>query len=935
MKLTTSTLVALATFALTASLVSLEGAAQELRTPSPRTTEPPTGEPASPAFIVPQSTVGSPAAPGPGVALNQRIVRTAGCQDSEIGIGASRDGRNLVVASNGFGFNGDRFVSSQDFGANWSAPTSWPNGGGSTQGDPTVAFGQSGNGYLGFIWNNPAPSCDFGVSVSTNGGTTFGAPNSAVSCPPSANGCFPDQETMATDQLNVGGGGDQIYLAWRQFTDVGCPNPSSGNTDASIACSQDSAQNWTAPVLVDASGDRPRPAVAPDGSVYVVYVDGDGGAVRVHRFTSCSNGLAPIAGYPYTVTGSSSVTPVPNLDRQGQEGNPMIAVDPYNSELLYVVYGQDTAGSTSGDPGIFLRVSTDGGENWGGAIQVNDNVTNDTSRYFPWIAANPFDGSMNIGWYDRRDDPGDNDLTAYFGARATGGGTSSLAVSPNFRISDVDYLSSMPGSTCGSPIYGDYNAVAAGPSFMYAAWAAPVSPSYISPASADVDVFFAQIVSGDIPQIQASGPLDFGEVCIGSTGSADLNLCNAGKTDLVVNGISSSDPHFGVDPNVGFPLVISPDFCFPITMLFTPTSTTLAEADVTITSNDPLNPNLMVSASGNGTTPDIRLTGSPAFGDVCAEDPQEKTISVCNVGPCDLDVSSAQIDCGHFTIVNDPFPAVVSHDSCLDLAVAFTPLSAGPKSCTLTVISDDPDTPAATLELTGNTPFASIDVPAGQSFRPTVVQSVDVCEETHPFPVSNTGRCDLQITDLSISTNPTEYALSGVPSSPIILEPGHVAGDGALQTVFAPQSIDRDVEGAVSVTWIHDPITGATMSETRELCGEGARTGARVLVTRGGVPLDTVKSIRLQRINANRNNNRLDTVDTARNLSLISVTPNAPCAPFRYHREYGTVSNPIQLLPGSYQVTVQTRVDGRMRKRSVGFDVNSCGFNPTVIVDFE
>jgi hypothetical protein len=95
-----------------------------------------------------------------------------------------------------------------------------------------------------------------------------------------------------------------------------------------------------------------------------------------------------------------------------------------------------------------------------------------------------------------------------------------------------------------------------------------------------------------------------------------------------------------------------------------------------------------------------------------------------------------------------------------------------------------------------------------------------------------------------------------------------------------------------------------------------------------------VEQIRLQRINANRNKNLLDTVDNVRNVTLQTVTPAAPCAPFRYHREYGTVSNPIQLAPGSYQVTVTAIVNGKRTKKSVGFDVSTCDFNPTIVVNF-
>jgi hypothetical protein len=427
---------------------------------------------------------------------------------------------------------------------------------------------------------------------------------------------------------------------------------------------------------------------------------------------------------------------------------------------------------------------------------------------------------------------------------------------------------------------------------------------------------------------------EFGGVCLGEHADLDLTLFNQGACNLTIDSITSSDAQFVLPTATLFPLVLSPDAQFILPVRFEPTDLGAQNATITIDSDDPDTPVEVVDVSGDVSPGDIRVTGNTDFGDVCAEDPAEETVSVCNVGPCNLEVTSASVDCPDFTLINNSFPAAVSSDFCIDLVVAFTPTSAGPKSCTLTINSDDPDTPVTTLDLTANTPFGSIDVPPDQGFRPTVVQSVDVCESAQPFPVSNTGRCNLDITNLSITANAAEYSLSGRPSLPIILEPGHVAGSGDLNTVFAPNIIDRDREGTVSVTYVQDPITGATATEDRALCGEGVFTGARVLVTHNGTPLPEVKSIRLHRINANRNKNRLDTVDNARRVPLQTVAPNAPCAPFVYHREYGTVANPVQLLPGSYEVTVQTRIDGRMTKRTVGFDVNSCGFNPTIVVNF-
>jgi hypothetical protein len=95
-----------------------------------------------------------------------------------------------------------------------------------------------------------------------------------------------------------------------------------------------------------------------------------------------------------------------------------------------------------------------------------------------------------------------------------------------------------------------------------------------------------------------------------------------------------------------------------------------------------------------------------------------------------------------------------------------------------------------------------------------------------------------------------------------------------------------------------------------------------------------VEKIHLQRINANRNRDRLDTQDQAMDLPLVTVIPAAPCEPFQYHREYGTVSNPIQLLPGSYQVTVSAIINGKHKSKTVAFDLDTCDFNANIVVGF-
>jgi len=434
---------------------------------------------------------------------------------------------------------------------------------------------------------------------------------------------------------------------------------------------------------------------------------------------------------------------------------------------------------------------------------------------------------------------------------------------------------------------------------------------------------------------------DFGDVCVGSERDLTLQLLNQGRCDLTISSITSGDSNFTVPLLPQLPIVLSPDANVDVPIRFAPDpaqacGTTARTATITVASDDPDTANLAVDVSGTVPCPDVRVSGSGSFADVCAGAGAEQTVSVCNVGACDLEVISASLGaCADFTIVNNPFPAPVGPDVCVPLTIRFTPTSPGPKMCDLVVTTDDPDQPTVTIQVTANTPLASIDVPfpSGQRFPPEVIQSLGACQTLQPFPISNTGTCNLQITNIAVGgSNAGDFRLSGLPSFPILLEPGHVAGEGDLNAVFAPTAVDRDRLAEVSVTYA-DPISGAPTTVTRALCGEGVMTGARVLVTAGGVPLPMVEQIHLQRLNGNRNNERLDTQDVAMDLPLQTVTPTPPCPSFQYHREYGTVSNPIQLAPGSYSVTVAGIVGGRRARKTVGFDVTTCDFNPTIVVD--
>ena len=218
---------------------------------------------------------------------------------------------------------------------------------------------------------------------------------------------------------------------------------------------------------------------------------------------------------------------------------------------------------------------------------------------------------------------------------------------------------------------------------------------------------FAVVASAAMsaPQIQVPAGVTIADTCVGDTGAATLAVCNTGDGDLIVDSIASSNPRFAVTvPSSGFPVTVGPDFCFPFQGTFAPTAAGAQSATLTIASNDPETPAVAVTAESVGGEQDIVVNGSTAFGVVSAWSPAERAVEVCNVGHCDLAVTSAAIDCADFSLVSNPLPATLASGSCATVVVGFTPVLPGAKSCNLTIASDDPDTPAVVRPLTARTP---------------------------------------------------------------------------------------------------------------------------------------------------------------------------------------------------------------------------------------
>ncbi len=498
-----------------------------------------------------------------------------------------------------------------------------------------------------------------------------------------------------------------------------------------------------------------RPAIHPSGTVYAVYLErtassgtlrtGNVVVVRDDDFGQGPNAYSDLLDPGDNLAGRLVVTGInwifDNSSVFGQErlsDRASIAVSPRDNQTVYVAW-VDRPGATGNTATVHVRRSTDGGANW------SADVLTVTGALSPQLAVN---SAGNVGClYQQLTGTGAAQRwQTHFRQSADRGASWSdvlLATHPanTPAFAFLPYLGDYEGLTAvGEDFYGvfsasnvpDMNNFPSGVTYQRNAnfTTNTLLDAANNPVAPSIDPFFFTVLAPR-PQIQVPGGVAFGEACGGAASTDVLSVCNTGKADLVVTGITSSDPAFSVaTPSAGFPVTISPDFCFPFQVSFTSTTPGSKSATLTIASNDPNVPGAQVTATAHvGQSRVVTLVADTGdFGDVCPDATAFRDLSVTinNSGTCPLTIAAIASSSPDFQPAQVlSFPFNVAPGDSIGLPIRFQPASAGAKSANITLSTNDPTAPAKVVALTGTAPpsyvcqppvFAAIDAAVGPTW---------------------------------------------------------------------------------------------------------------------------------------------------------------------------------------------------------------------------
>ncbi|MGA8029448.1 MAG: sialidase family protein [Bryobacteraceae bacterium] len=335
------------------------------------------------------------------------------------------------------------------------------------EGDVSTTFDNKGNAFLCYLafdrlgtayyWAHDAGRNGIFVARSPDGGKTWEKNPIAVKAFPigkEPNIQFEDEPRIFADNTPGSPYAGNLYGGWVEW-----------QLDQSIMLfsrSTDAGKTWSAPIRISTHAGLPRDdngslgglvlATAPDGTIYVIWDDGNTIAMTKSR----DGGKSFARSRPIVDVGPPYFSDIPGVSRV--EGFPQIAMDPRGGKgggKLYICWSD----YSNGDIDVFVASSSDHGRKWSKAVRVNDDPLHDgADQFYQWMAVDPITGAVYVQFYDRRADPAHRETRITL-ARSTDGGHTFV----NYAWTDASFES-------GGAFLGDYTWMTAYNNHVYGAW---------------------------------------------------------------------------------------------------------------------------------------------------------------------------------------------------------------------------------------------------------------------------------------------------------------------------------------------------------------------------------------------------------------------------------------------------------------------------------
>jgi len=248
--------------------------------------------------------------------------------------------------------------------------------------------------------------------------------------------------------------------------------------------------------------------------------------------------------------------------------------------------------------------------------------------------------------------------------------------------------------------------------------------------------------------------VNFGTVDVGQTDTDTITVSNLGTATLTVSAVTFSGSSEFTWNSISLPGTIGPGASRTITVAYSPLDEVADSGTITIDSDDPDEPSVVVSLAGQASpSPDIDVDPwTVDFGDVKAGDSDTATVTIYNVGDVDLELySCVRSGDPNFTITVNPQGTIIAAGGSTTMEVAFYPTAESTYTGEIDIASDDPDEPVVTVDLFGAGVVPEINIQP--SYHDLGVVEVN-CSETLDIAVQSVGSAPLELHGQTFYTAP-------------------------------------------------------------------------------------------------------------------------------------------------------------------------------------
>jgi hypothetical protein len=301
--------------------------------------------------------------------------------------------------------------------------------------DPSLVFDSRGNLFYSYIvvffgGGNGVDGSEMAVAKSTDGGKTF--PGATFFSFSSGSDHFNDKPMVTADTNLSSPFRDNIYVAWD------AASGGSGAGGIRVARSSDHGASFTVTRADGPSGPGKSiaavPFVGPNGELYVAWNDYSAPAITFNRSLDGGNSW----GTPVVVSNNtlSFEDALPSISSRAALLYPACEADRsgglHNGRLYCTWMDLTSAGVTD----IYASFSDDKGATWTPRQSVTDPLGFLVDRFYPWLSVDPTNGTVNISFYDTRNDiTGARYMTDVYFTQSTDGGSNWRT--PNTRVSSA------------------------------------------------------------------------------------------------------------------------------------------------------------------------------------------------------------------------------------------------------------------------------------------------------------------------------------------------------------------------------------------------------------------------------------------------------------------------------------------------------------------